>query len=869
MGLFGAPRVPHDFVPRLTLRARLDSAADLVAVRAPAGCGKTVAVADWAANSASSGPGAWLTVRGEAVSRAGFWRSTIELLTDARLLPHDGLLARSMNSLEDVGELPALLRRGFAQVPERFVLVVDDAHLISDGRVLHDLVELVASGSPVRLIVLTRTVAHLESETVRLTLSPDIVQASDLAFSVEETRTGLALADMQTEDEGVAQELREATGGNPLLTRGVILALQRGEIAPEPRAIVDSLAGPRATFLREAVIAHAAAEVEIDFALRCSLPEILSPELARALAGRDDAPALLEAIEAAGLGMWSHDHSGAVFTLSPVYRAALRAELERRMPAELPGLHRVAAEWALDRHDFVMALRHALAAEDHDLASVIVMRGWNRMPGSPSDLTGQIGATSLRTLHRVPLLAMLLALKYNATGTHKLRAVELFGLAATSARLRGKRHPVPQRLVLAIVESTALRLLGRLDAAVGAADRAMALREQLTIEHRDELAELLPTLLNQAGQTYLYAGRRDRAVVLFREASASPREVTERGWFHGVALAAGVSALEGEMDEANRLVDIARVEVWPEGWRDGYIGSMYQVAEAYRALEQFDFAGAHHHLDTLAPHADTIEHWPILLNTRALAQLGEGSTAAALLALEAEPQRHSRSLVPATRLMLDATRALVLLAAGRAQDAEAALARHSRSSPIAALGRARIALVLDRAEDAVRLLAPVFTPRAGVPVRVRADAQLLQAAAALRLGRTEFARESLDVAAAMLRDRELRLPLMLVPRHDLVALSRLTDATGAPVASGLFADLDGVPDVLPRSLESIVLTSRERVVLAKLETMSNVTEIAESLFVSSNTVKSQLRSIYRKLGVRSREQALVVARELRLLEHSS
>ncbi|MFB2599957.1 LuxR C-terminal-related transcriptional regulator [Herbiconiux sp. P17] len=42
--------------------------------------------------------------------------------------------------------------------------------------------------------------------------------------------------------------------------------------------------------------------------------------------------------------------------------------------------------------------------------------------------------------------------------------------------------------------------------------------------------------------------------------------------------------------------------------------------------------------------------------------------------------------------------------------------------------------------------------------------------------------------------------------------------------------------------------------------------MASALFVSINTVKSQLRSLYRKLGVASREEALVAAAERGLLE---
>ena len=42
-------------------------------------------------------------------------------------------------------------------------------------------------------------------------------------------------------------------------------------------------------------------------------------------------------------------------------------------------------------------------------------------------------------------------------------------------------------------------------------------------------------------------------------------------------------------------------------------------------------------------------------------------------------------------------------------------------------------------------------------------------------------------------------------------------------------------------------------------------EIAESLFLSINTIKSHLSSVYRKLGVSSRRQAIAQGRRLDLL----
>ena len=60
------------------------------------------------------------------------------------------------------------------------------------------------------------------------------------------------------------------------------------------------------------------------------------------------------------------------------------------------------------------------------------------------------------------------------------------------------------------------------------------------------------------------------------------------------------------------------------------------------------------------------------------------------------------------------------------------------------------------------------------------------------------------------------------------------------------------------------LTTREKVVLAHLTEDATLEDIARNLFVTRNTVKSQVSSAYRKLGVSTRSEAIRVARELGL-----
>jgi len=57
------------------------------------------------------------------------------------------------------------------------------------------------------------------------------------------------------------------------------------------------------------------------------------------------------------------------------------------------------------------------------------------------------------------------------------------------------------------------------------------------------------------------------------------------------------------------------------------------------------------------------------------------------------------------------------------------------------------------------------------------------------------------------------------------------------------------------------LTRREKVVLSRLSEDTTLEELAAELFVSRNTVKSQVRSVYRKIGVSTRAEAVAWAKE--------
>jgi LuxR family maltose regulon positive regulatory protein len=123
------------------------------------------------------------------------------------------------------------------------------------------------------------------------------------------------------------------------------------------------------------------------------------------------------------------------------------------------------------------------------------------------------------------------------------------------------------------------------------------------------------------------------------------------------------------------------------------------------------------------------------------------------------------------------------------------------------------------------------------------------------------------VRALEIADGDVVIPFMqvadvfasLLARHPTVAERWPAPANGS---DGELA-VEVTPRRLPRLLEP--LTDRERAVLRFLATTMSTAEIADELYLSVNTVKTHLASIYRKLAAGKRREAVLRARELELL----
>lgn len=358
----------------------------------------------------------------------------------------------------------------------------------------------------------------------------------------------------------------------------------------------------------------------------------------------------------------------------------------------------------------------------------------------------------------------------------------------------------------------------------------------------------------QGGNAYLLAGDLDEAIVRFRCAHrAGTGTFIVREAAGKIALA---HVLRGDSAEARSWLHEERRHPPLSASAEVLVRPAGLIATALLALDRLEPDVALDVLTDLGNPHDRDELWALTLYVHGQYALLTEIPSDGLRHLETHMNRFPVPVEGLPATLLAGTRADLLLALGRVEEAREAV-EHIPGPRIAPV-RARVRLHVRDAEGAAELAAhyrsdPDCSPRAAMELAVTAVATtyVLDGPGEARLRLRQVIRTS--EATGILR------PLVLLP----VPMGRA------------FAGLDDdVPErvqvmweraaVFPVTVSPVELTPRERVVLAGLMAGRSTAAIAKAQFVSVNTVKSQLRSLYRKLGVSSAQEAVIAARMLRI-----
>ncbi|WP_255572584.1 LuxR C-terminal-related transcriptional regulator [Leucobacter tenebrionis] len=852
--MLGDPRpdaaVPIDAPGQLRrerLLSQIENGGRVVVVRAEGGAGKTALIARWAREHRDTAV-AWVTLDEGIIDARSFWLRTFAALRTAAPEVFQRIFDGYLSGFISPDDAPALLASTVLRAESRVVLVLDDLHLAEDA--LQDqLVSLMRIASPLRIIASSRRRTRFEAPLTSTAIETTVIDSAELAFtSGELAQLASALPYPVTKSELAV--LERMTRGHSLAVRLSLSVMEGLSADGSRRPELDEVERGIASVLTDFTPRFDDPAKEA-LALAVSLcPEVDEP-LARRLEHSGQGWRLVEALEERGLGRIAIRRGRPVFLMHALITSALRQRAVHELGAErVTEVRRIAYEQLRDLADPVETLGMLIEGGMDGLVFPHFARYFSELSQFRSAeviaLLNPLPTERLQRKGELPI-ALSIALSESAIiPTQRIRQLLRIGLTELS------RRPIPagsaEELFAALARFGGMRVSRNYDEAARAGEEFV----RLVARAKDLSAE--PWLYAGTLQlviTALLAHRIPRVLELAQGMEGDPHPGRP---FHTHSVLSFTRAYTGDMVGAEREIAMVGTSPW-KGWEGSLYAVGWHLSSALTALNRGDGGTALEALQPVAKRLEEFEQWSTIAWTRGVVRLLSGEAARGLEELEAT--RDSLSSFPLSSGWAEELRTLhadLLMAVGDLPRARAVLT-HRGEAPVTMLARARLALLSGQPQESAALLDRIRTHDL-IPSH-QAQHLLLSAAAHARLGETGYAGTLLEQALYSLDRTRNRLPLSWVPAVDLRVLRAL-------VPEGIWIDPVGTPfETEAETFEK--LSKRETLVLLELATQASNEEIANALHVSVNTIKSQTRSIYRKLRVSSRADALGRARQIGLL----
>jgi LuxR family transcriptional regulator, maltose regulon positive regulatory protein len=864
--------------PRLIGRGDLLAALDravakkVTIISAPAGSGKTSLLRAWADRPGQPHRLAVMQVQRDQHDAQQFW---LALLTAVRQACAPTSRAEPPTATPDFNGR-AMVDRVLSELADLrglLILVIDDLHELISPDALAQLTRLLTNlPGDAHAVLATRRDLPLHLQQLRLAGELAEIRAADLRFSERETRELLDASGVALSDAGAAL-LHQRTEGWAAGLRLAVISLAGH---PDPELFVAEFSGSDRTvaeYLIAEMLERQPDDVK-DLLLRTSVLDRVNGELADLLTGSQGSERILLALEDANAFVVSLDPERTWFRYHHLFADLLRLELRRALPAEVPGLHRRAADWLTQHGHIADAIRHTQAAGDWpgaarllaDHSFSLTMDGQAQTarallrafpPGAPADNPelALIRAGLNIARGRLDEAAAHLAVAESHAETtppdrqRRLR-VAIASLKLSLATRRGHLASVTEQAKfldspvtgqsdedIALdndLRAVALMNLGTVEASLALADAERHLREGAALARENGRPYLEVRCLAQlafASRVRPFATTRRRC----REAIA----LAERhGWGLEPWIAPALITLAanlvwtGELGEGERWLQRTERALQTDTGPDirllvHIVSGMLQAGRGRRHEALREFSAAEHLGSQLADShalASQVTGW--LLATQARVGL-PGEARASLAALDDERAGSGE---------VGNARAVICLAEG---------------DPAAAL--ATVTDVLGGTAPVIGYVTLVETYLlAGLAHRELGDQRAAHQAAERALGLAEPDR--LVLPFVMTGSGEL---LEALPRYETAHAALLADIRDVIRGSSLAAkDQSSSPPAEE-------LSPTELRVLRYLPTNLSRPEIASELSLSVNTVNTHVRNIYAKLHARDRSSAVQRARELR------
>ena len=442
-----------------------------------------------------------------------------------------------------------------------------------------------------------------------------------------------------------------------------------------------------------------------------------------------------------------------------------------------------------------------------------------------------------------------------------------------ASALKALDHPSFDKTVGMVASAIVAQRLG------GAGENALRLSRHLeqridrsSAEERKNLEAVLPLIYAIIALCALLNGDSALAERGFRKTldlavKLGDESEQVRGW-SGLAA---VMAVAGDLPAARYCLHRLEQFMHTTGAQAPQLSWVNQaVAKAILAAEEGDIEGFRAALAPVEDIFDRAKQSALLVHTEVfLLRSTCGSWAALTTLCQRIPQISSVfHTSPYLLTSLTALRADLAIYLGGYQGAHALLKDLPRTHPLVSQSYARLALFDNKLEEALTRATAFLGGK--VSARREAEFALIATVAAWEMGDRERASEYLIPAARLIHQGGSTLVLGGVPHESLVNATRYAlrqseeeNSENTVMIASMATALSALPQTFQIS-RAEPLSQAEYRTLHALNSDFCRTEIAEHLYISPNTVKSHIRSVYRKLGVSTRKEALERAETLGL-----
>ena len=372
------PRVKIVLRPRLIeqLNKGLISGHKLTIISASAGFGKTTLVSEWIAGCER--PVAWLSLDEGDNDPTRFLTYLVTALQKIKENIGAGVLGAIQSHQPPPTEsiLTNLLNE-VAAIPDNFILVLDDYHVIDSKPVDNALTFLVEHLPPqMHLVIATREDPPLPLARLRVRGQLTELRAADLRFTPAEAAEFLnQMMGLNLSAEDIAA-LETRTEGWIAGLQLAALSMQ-GHASRDTTSFIKSFTGSHhfvLDYLIEEVLGQQSESVQT-FLLRTSILDRLCGPLCDAVLGSPSAygQETLEYLERANLFIVPLDNERRWYRYHHLFRDLLRQRLGQSLtPEAIAQDHVRASEWYENNSLMLEAFRHATAADDVERAERLI-----------------------------------------------------------------------------------------------------------------------------------------------------------------------------------------------------------------------------------------------------------------------------------------------------------------------------------------------------------------------------------------------------------------------------------------------------------------------------------------------------------------